>query len=110
MKKTYFNEANNETNEVIDEMITNETTEAEVAPTKVRKASGKAKTGRVTSRYVYVRVRAAANAGVVLTLKFGDNVKILDRVDGFYKVEVDRPDAKKSPIVGYVASTFLEEV
>lgn len=110
MKKNYFNEVNNETNEAINEMIAEETTEAEVAPTKVRKASGKAKTGRVISRYVYVRSRAAANAGVVLTLKFGDEVKIRDRVDGFYKVEVERPDAKRSPIVGYVASTFLEEV
>lgn len=109
MRKTYFEEPINNTNEMIDTPVIDETNENEAAPAKVRKAAGKAKTGRVKSRHVFVRARAAANAEVLITLKFGDEVKIRDRVDGFYKVEV-QASAKRGPIIGYVASTFLEEV
>lgn len=59
----------------------------------------------VKSRYVRIRKGPSTSSSVIATLEAGDTVMILDRVEGYYKVQVPSTLA-----IGYIASTYLKEV
>lgn len=63
------------------------------------------KIGRVcNAQYARVWKIPSSSSSVMVVLDEGDEVKILKKIDGYYKVELD--DGR----VGYISSNYLKEV
>lgn len=63
------------------------------------------RTGMVTNaQYARVLKIPSSSSMVMVVLDEGDEVKILKKIDGYYKVELD--DGR----VGYISSNYLKEV
>ena len=61
--------------------------------------------GRVSNtQYARVLKIPSSSAAVMVVLDEGDEVRILKKIDGYYKVELDNGK------VGYISSNYLKEV
>ena len=65
-----------------------------------------ATTGKINSETVRVRREASTNSDIIDQLDQGDNVEILEELDGWYKVTYTNKENKK--LTGYISSKLLD--
>lgn len=95
------------TEEIIDcEMeLFDEERHREVSPAEVETLVPETKNGIViNSLYVRIRREPSLESDVIKLVRKGDKVKILDRLDRFYKISIENDQ------LGYVASEYIKEV